>query len=230
MTTILIIDDELDMRKLIEVMLLKSNFRTLTAENGQQAYEILTNEEVDLILLDVMMPAEDGFQVCTKIRFTSDVPIIFLTARDANEDKVKGLTIGGDDYIIKPFTASELVARIQAVLRRTGRLVYEVEQKFLTRGCIKLDEVSRKVMVNDVNVPLTLKEYELLHLFMQNPDNVYSREQLLERIWDINYSGGTRTVDTHIKTLRLKLGKQSKEASEYIQTVWGIGYRFEKLK
>jgi len=230
MTTILIIDDELDMRNLIKVMLLKSNFRTLTAENGQQAYEILTNEEVDLILLDVMMPAEDGFQVCTKIRFTSDVPIIFLTARDANEDKVKGLTIGGDDYIIKPFTASELVARIQAVLRRTGRLVYEVEQKFLTRGCIKLDEVSRKVMVNDVNVPLTLKEYELLHLFMQNPDNVYSREQLLERIWDINYSGGTRTVDTHIKTLRLKLGKQSKEASEYIQTVWGIGYRFEKLK
>ena len=230
MTTVLIIDDELDMRNLIEVMLLKSNFRTLTAENGQQAYEILTNEEVDLILLDVMMPAEDGFQVCTKIRFTSDVPIIFLTARDANEDKVKGLTIGGDDYIIKPFTASELVARIQAVLRRTGRLVYEVEQKFLTRGCIKLDEVSRKVMVNDVNVPLTLKEYELLHLFMQNPDNVYSREQLLERIWDINYSGGTRTVDTHIKTLRLKLGKQSKEASEYIQTVWGIGYRFEKLK
>ena len=230
MTTVLIIDDELDMRNLIEVMLLKSNFRTLTAENGQQAYEILTNEEVDLILLDVMMPAEDGFQVCTKIRFTSDVPIIFLTARDANEDKVKGLTIGGDDYIIKPFTASELVARIQAVLRRTGRLVYEVEQKFLTRGCIKLDEVSRKVMVNDVNVPLTLKEYELLYLFMQNPDNVYSREQLLERIWDINYSGGTRTVDTHIKTLRLKLGKQSKEASEYIQTVWGIGYRFEKLK
>ena len=230
MTTVLIIDDELDMRNLIEVMLLKSNFRTLMAENGQQAYEILANEEVDLILLDVMMPEEDGFQVCTKIRFTSDVPIIFLTARDANEDKVKGLTIGGDDYIIKPFTASELVARIQAVLRRTGRLVYEVEQKFLTRGCIKLDEVSRKVMVNDVNVPLTLKEYELLYLFMQNPDNVYSREQLLERIWDINYSGGTRTVDTHIKTLRLKLGKQSKEASEYIQTVWGIGYRFEKLK
>ena len=230
MTTILIIDDELDMRNLIEMMLLKSNFRTLKAENGQQAYEILTNEEVDLILLDVMMPEEDGFQVCTKIRFTSDVPIIFLTARDANEDKVKGLTIGGDDYIIKPFTASELVARIQAVLRRTGHLVYEVEQKFLTRGCIKLDEISRKVMVNDVHVPLTLKEYELLHLFMQNPDNVYSREQLLERIWDIDYCGGTRTVDTHIKTLRLKLGKQSKEASEYIQTVWGIGYRFEKLK
>ena len=211
-------------------MLTKSGFRTLTAVNGQEAYAILETERIDIILLDVMMPEEDGFQVCKNIRLKSDVPIIFLTARDANDDKVKGLTIGGDDYIIKPFTASELVARINAVLRRTGRLVYDVEQKLLTRGCIKLDEISRKVTVNDVHIPLTLKEYELLHLFMQNPDNVYSRDQLLERIWDMDYSGGTRTVDTHIKTLRLKLGKQSKEASDYIQTVWGIGYRFEKVK
>lgn len=230
MTTVLIVDDELDMCKLIEVMLTKSGFRTLTAVNGQEAYAILETERIDIILLDVMMPEEDGFQVCKNIRLKSDVPIIFLTARDANDDKVKGLTIGGDDYIIKPFTASELVARINAVLRRTGRLVYDVEQKLLTRGCIKLDEISRKVTVNDVHIPLTLKEYELLHLFMQNPDNVYSRDQLLERIWDMDYSGGTRTVDTHIKTLRLKLGKQSKEASDYIQTVWGIGYRFEKVK
>lgn len=230
MTTVLIVDDELDMCKLIEVMLTKSGFRTLTAANGQEAYALLEKERVDIILLDVMMPEEDGFQVCKNIRLKSDVPIIFLTARDANDDKVKGLTIGGDDYIIKPFTASELVARINAVLRRTGRLVYDAEQKLLTRGCIKLDEISRKVTVNDVHIPLTLKEYELLHLFMQNPDNVYSREQLLERIWDMDYSGGTRTVDTHIKTLRLKLGKQSKEASDYIQTVWGIGYRFEKVK
>lgn len=230
MTTVLIVDDELDMCKLIEVMLTKSGFRTLTATNGQEAYALLEKERVDIILLDVMMPEEDGFQVCKNIRLKSDVPIIFLTARDANDDKVKGLTIGGDDYIIKPFTASELVARINAVLRRTGRLVYDAEQKLLTRGCIKLDEISRKVTVNDVHIPLTLKEYELLHLFMQNPDNVYSRDQLLERIWDMDYSGGTRTVDTHIKTLRLKLGKQSKEASDYIQTVWGIGYRFEKVK
>lgn len=230
MTTVLIVDDELDMCKLIEVMLTKSGFRTLTATNGQEAYALLEKERVDIILLDVMMPEEDGFQVCKNIRLKSDVPIIFLTARDANDDKVKGLTIGGDDYIIKPFTASELVARINAVLRRTGRLVYDAEQKLLTRGCIKLDEISRKVTVNDVHIPLTLKEYELLHLFMQNPDNVYSRDQLLERVWDMDYSGGTRTVDTHIKTLRLKLGKQSKEASDYIQTVWGIGYRFEKVK
>ncbi len=230
MTTVMIIDDELDMCRLVEMMLTKSGFRTLSVASGQEAYDILEKEQADLILLDVMMPKEDGFQVCRNIRLTSDIPIIFLTARDANEDKVKGLTIGGDDYIIKPFTASELVARIHAVLRRTGRLVYEMEQKMLTRGCIKLDEISRKVTVNGVHIPLTLKEYELLHLFMQNPDNVYSREQLLERVWNMEYSGGTRTVDTHIKTLRLKLGKQSKEASDYIQTVWGIGYRFEKAK
>ena len=230
MTTVMIIDDELDMCRLVEMMLTKSGFRTLSVASGQEAYDVLEKEQADLILLDVMMPKEDGFQVCRNIRLTSDIPIIFLTARDANEDKVKGLTIGGDDYIIKPFTASELVARIHAVLRRTGRLVYEVEQKMLTRGCIKLDEISRKVTVNGVHIPLTLKEYELLHLFMQNPDNVYSREQLLERVWNLEYSGGTRTVDTHIKTLRLKLGKQSKEASDYIQTVWGIGYRFEKTK
>ena len=230
MTKVLIIDDELDMRKLIELMLTNSGLHILSAADGQEAYAILAKDEVDLILLDVMMPKEDGFQVCKNIRLTSDIPIIFLTARDANEDKVKGLTIGGDDYIIKPFTASELVARIHAVLRRAGRMVYEVEQKPLTRGCIKLDEISRKVTVNDVDVPLTLKEYELLYLFMQNPANVYSREQLLERVWNMEYSGGTRTVDTHIKTLRLKLGRQSKEASDYIQTVWGIGYRFEKAK
>ena len=230
MTKVLIIDDELDMRKLIELMLTNSGLHILSAADGQEAYAILAKEQVDLILLDVMMPKEDGFQVCRNIRLTSDIPIIFLTARDANEDKVKGLTIGGDDYIIKPFTASELVARIHAVLRRAGRMVYEVEQKPLTRGCIKLDEISRKVTVNDVDVPLTLKEYELLYLFMQNPANVYSREQLLERVWNMEYSGGTRTVDTHIKTLRLKLGRQSKEASDYIQTVWGIGYRFEKAK
>ena len=230
MTTVLIVDDEQDMRNLIEVMLVKSNFQAITAANGAEAFAILNNQSVDLILLDVMMPGEDGFQVCKKIRETSSLPIIFLTARDANEDKVKGLTIGGDDYIIKPFTVSELVARINAVLRRTGAITLEVEQKFLVRGLIKLDEVSRKVLVNDVHVPLTLKEFELLHLFMQNPDNVYSREQLLERIWDIDYAGGTRTVDTHIKTLRLKLGKQAKEVSDYIQTVWGIGYRFEKCK
>lgn len=126
--------------------------------------------------------------MCEAIRSLSNTPVIFLTARDANEDKVKGLTLGGDDYMVKPFTASELIARINAVLRRTGVTTHDVEQKFLQRGVIQLDESSRKVMINQQPVVLTLKEYELLHLFMQNPDTVYSREQLLELIWDINYA------------------------------------------
>lgn len=230
MTTVLIVDDEQDMRNLLAMMLTNSNFKVITAEDGQHAYEKLQQYTVDIILLDVMMPEEDGFTVCKTIRQTSNIPIIFLTATDSNEDKVKGLMLGGDDYIVKPFTGSEVIARMNAVLRRMNHQELPVPSSFLEHGVIQLDEVSRKVLVDGMKIPLTLKEFELLYLFIQNPDIVYSREQLLERIWDIDYAGGTRTVDTHIKTLRLKLGKQSKEASDYIQTVWGIGYRFEKVK
>lgn len=227
MTTVLIVDDEQDMQNLIKVMLSSANIQTKTASNGEDAYKELLDPNIDLVLLDVMMPGEDGFTVCQNIRKFSSVPIIFLTARDANEDKVKGLVIGGDDYIVKPFTSDELIARIQAVLRRSsGNEV--IQSNTIECGTIKIDEVARKVTVNDKVVPLTLKEYELLYLFLKNPDIVFSREQLLEKVWDIEYAGGTRTVDTHIKTLRLKLAKESKEASEAIQTVWGIGYRFEK--
>lgn len=224
MTTVLVVDDEQDMRHLIEMMLQNSDFDTFTAANGKEAYDVLVRKKIDLVLLDVMMPHEDGFAICQSIRAMSDVPIIFLTARDANEDKVKGLKLGGDDYIVKPFTIDELVARIQAVLRRSGMNISDVQQKHLIFGSIKLDEVARKVSVNENTIPLTLKEFDLLHLFMKNPGNAYSREQLLERIWDIDYVGGTRTVDTHIKTLRLKLGK---EAAKHIETVWGVGYRLE---
>lgn len=220
-------DDERDMRNLIEMMLKSAGLRTVQADGGTEAYALLMKEQIDLVLLDVMMPGEDGFAVCETIRGLSKIPVIFLTARDANEDKVRGLMIGGDDYIVKPFTASELVARIHAVLRRTGIQAVQ-EQKLLQRGVIELDEIARKVQIHQEPVMLTLKEFELLHLFMKNPDIVYSREQLLERIWGIDYEGGTRTVDTHIKTLRIKLGKKAKEASDYIQTVWGIGYRFEQ--
>ncbi|MGN7477903.1 response regulator transcription factor [Solibacillus silvestris] len=227
MTTILIVDDEENMRNLIDVILRNSGFHTLHAGGGAEAYFILSRHQVDLVLLDVMMPGEDGFAVCEAIQAMAAVPIIFLTARDANEDKVKGLMIGGDDYIVKPFTGDELAARIFAVLRRAGVASEQPQINYLRCGVIKIDEVSRKVYVNQEAVTLTLKEFELLHLFMLKSGIVYTREQLLERIWDGDYVGGTRTVDTHIKTLRLKLGKKSKDASEYIQTVWGVGYRFE---
>ncbi|GLC89864.1 response regulator transcription factor [Lysinibacillus piscis] len=225
MTTVLIVDDEQDMRNLIQMMLKNSNFETFTAASGLEAYDIIVREQIDLVLLDVMMPHEDGFTVCQSIRAMSNVPVIFLTARDSNEDKVKGLTLGGDDYMIKPFTIEELLARIQAVLRRSGTNLIDTQPKHIVMGSIKLEEVSRKVFVHDKSIPLTLKEFELLQLFMKNAGTVYTREQLLERIWDLDYVGGTRTVDTHIKTLRLKLGK---EAAVHIQTVWGIGYRFDE--
>lgn len=224
MTTVLIVDDEQDMRNLIEMMLNNSDIETFTAASSTEAYDIIVREKIDLVLLDVMMPHEDGFVVCQSIRAMSNVPIIFLTARDANDDKVKGLTLGGDDYIVKPFTHDELVARIYAVLRRSGANIAELQQKYVVFGPIKIDEIARKVSVDGKSIPLTLKEFELLHLFMKNPGNAYTREQLLERIWDIDYVGGTRTVDTHIKTLRIKLGK---EAAAHIQTVWGVGYRFD---
>ncbi|WP_102694085.1 response regulator transcription factor [Rummeliibacillus pycnus] len=227
MTTILIVDDEQDMRNLINVMLRQSGFQTLQANSGYEALKVVTEHPIDLIILDIMMPHINGFEVCTEIRRTSNVPIIFLTARDANEDKVKGLTIGADDYVVKPFTANELVARIQAILRRSGSDVIEVKNKLLVKDLVELDEVSRKVCVSGKLVPLTLKEFELLHLFMNNENVVYTREQLLETIWGLHYGGGTRTVDTHIKTLRLKLGP---EAGQFIHTVWGLGYRFEVVK
>lgn len=226
MSTILIVDDEADMRNLIETIVKGEGFRTVQAADASEALAALGSTQFDLMLIDVMMPGMDGFELCQKVRELSKVPIIFLTARDANEDKVNGLLLGADDYIVKPFSASELLARITAVLRRYGAGVIEATQKIIVQGKIELNEDARKVKVNAQDVTLTLKEFELLDLFMKNPNIVFSREQLLTTVWHSEYDGGTRTVDTHIKTLRLKLGKISKEASESIQTIWGIGYRF----
>lgn len=224
---VLIVDDEKEMRHLISIMLHQEHIQTYQANGGREAYDILDRQPIDLILLDVMMPEENGFDVCQKIRKNSDVPIIFLTAKDANADKVRGLRLGGDDYIVKPFTASELIARIQAVLRRYQPQQDITHSQIIQHSNICLDEIARRVTVEGKEIPLTLKEFDLLHLFMKQPNIVYTREQLLEKIWSLDYDGGTRTVDTHIKTLRLKLGK---EYSRLIQTVWGIGYRFEEQR
>lgn len=224
---ILAVDDEKEMRDLIALMLRQEGISVIQASGGKEAYLKLKQHAIDLILLDVMMPEESGFEVCTRIRQNSDIPIIFLTAKDANEDKVHGLVIGGDDYIVKPFSASELVARIQAVLRRFHKNIDTQVKQIIKRGNISLDEVARRVSVDQKEVPVTLKEFDLLHLFMKQPNIVFTREILLEKIWSLDYAGGTRTVDTHIKTLRLKLGQ---DGSKTIQTVWGIGYRFEEQK
>lgn len=221
MTTILIVDDEQPMRELIRIMLLQEQMTMYEASNGQEALDLIAQLDIDLVLLDVMMPEKDGFTVCAELRQTSNVPVIFLTAKDAEEDKVHGLRLGGDDYIVKPFSGEELAARIEAVLRRTKNIM--PQSHVLTYDMIALDEIGRNVLIDGKKVTLTMKEFELLHLFMKHPNIVYTRDQLLEQIWSLDYAGGTRTVDTHIKTLRLKIGKV---ASNYIQTVWGIGYRF----
>lgn len=221
MTTILVVDDEKEMRRLIEMHLQQAGLQVIQAENGDAAIELVQSREIDLVLLDVMMPEKDGFTVCKEIRQFSKIPIIFLTALDAKRDLVRGLQLGGDDYVVKPFTAVELTARINAILRRTG---FSTNNATITKGLLVNEIVARQVKLDDKKLVLTLKEYELIRLFMENEGKVFSREQLLELLWGLNYEGGTRTVDTHIKTLRLKLGEV---AGKYIETVWGIGYRFE---
>lgn len=217
---ILIIDDEADMRHLVEMYLENSGFNCRLASSGIEAYKILEEVPVDLILLDIMMPGEDGFQVCSRIREKYEVPIIFLSAKGEEWDKVKALQLGGDDYIVKPFSPGEMIARIHAVLRRTKST--KDDEQILHIGKIVIDRMARNVIVDHEAVSLTLKEFELLLFLADHYAQALSREQLLEHIWGMDYYGSLRTVDTHIKTLRMKLG-----VGDYIQTVWGIGYKFE---
>jgi DNA-binding response OmpR family regulator len=218
---ILIIDDEEDMRTLTQMYLENSGYDCFQAKGGKEAYDLLKEHKIDLILLDIMMPDEDGFQVCTKIRESYVTPVIFLSAKGEEWDKVRALQLGGDDYIVKPFSPGEMVARIHAVLRRTSQ--EQAEDELHKIGMIEIDQKARKVIIDGELVALTLKEYELLIYLMAHKNQALSREQLLEQIWGIDYIGSLRTVDTHIKTMRMKLGP----AADYIQTVWGIGYKFE---
>jgi len=221
---VLVVDDEEDMRHLIEMYLLNSKYNCTKASNGKEALLAIQNEEIDVVLLDIMMPEQDGFEVCEQIRKQSDVPIIFVSAKGEEWDKVKALKLGGDDYIVKPFSPGELMARIEALLRRAGKKQDISKEDYITYGEISINKKSRKVTVNKEAITLTLKEYELLNFLIIHANQVLSREQLLERIWGSDYSGSLRTVDTHIKTLRMKL-----KTADYIQTVWGIGYKFEEL-
>jgi DNA-binding response OmpR family regulator len=217
---VLIIDDEEDMRNLVQMYLENSGFRCVHAPNGTDAMKRLQGEEFDLVILDIMMPFEDGFAICGKIRSFSQVPIIFLSAKGEEWDKVRGLQLGGDDYIVKPFSPGELVARIHAVLRRTS--LVKNDEETVALGKIAIDIKGRRVSVEGEIIPLTLKEFELLVFLVQHHGQALSREQLLEFVWGMDYQGSLRTVDTHIKTLRMKLG-----TGDYIQTIWGVGYKFE---
>lgn len=221
MTTVLVVDDESSMRKLLDLQLSQKGYHVITASSGAEALHYLLSVNIHIILLDVMMPEQDGFAVTEVIRASSQVPILFITARDDRDSMLRAFAVGGDDYMIKPFDSEELHARIQAIVKRT---ITVPTSSYLTKGCITMNANARTVTASGKKLALTLKEMEMLSLFMRNESRVLSREQLLERIWGIQYEGTTRTVDTHIKTLRIKLGE---EAGTYIHTVWGVGYKFE---
>ena len=217
---VLLVDDESDMRQLVGMYLDNFGYEWKEAENGKQALHMLEIESFDFVILDIMMPEMDGITVCKEIRKASDIPIIFLTAKGEEWNRVNGLRTGADDYIVKPFSPGELIARMEAVLRRYTK--YE-EQEEIEFGPVVINEKSRRVAIGGEGISLTVKEFDLLYFLCQHNGQVFSREQLLEKVWGYDYAGSTRTVDTHVKTMRLKLG----EHGNCIQTVWGVGYKFE---
>nr|WP_078381132.1 response regulator transcription factor [Sutcliffiella halmapala] len=217
---ILIVDDEKEMRQLIETYLLTENYEVYHAVNGEDALDFLFVENVDLIILDVMMPEMDGFTACKKIRQHYTTPILMLTAKSDELDKVRGLKLGADDYVMKPFSPKELLARIEAMLRRSKQSFFDK----LTSTNVVIQKSAREVKVVGEKINLARREYDLLVFLMEHAGQVFSREHLHEVVWGIDSEKGTlRTVDTHIKTLRYKLNL----AGDTIKTVWGIGYKFE---
>lgn len=220
---VLIADDEARMRRLVADFLKKAGFDTLEAANGHEALELMGDtSDIDLVILDVMMPEYDGWAVCREIRKSSRVPIIMLTARGEEADELFGFELGADEYVSKPFSPKILVARVQALLRRT-----EVSNRVVKCfNGLEIDQSGRHVSVNGNPVELSPKEFDLLLYMVENEGQALSRDQILTAVWDYNYYGDIRTVDTHIKKLRLKL----EDKNEYIQTVRGYGYRFEGKK
>ena len=209
------------MRKLVRDFLTKKYFAVIEAEDGAQAVDIFfENKDIALIILDVMMPKMDGWQVCREIRQYSKVPIIMLTARSDERDELLGFELGVDEYISKPFSPKILVARVEAILRRMN---LTDQNESLTAGGIVLDKSAHQVTVDGQVIELSYKEFELLTYFMENQGIALSREKILNSVWNYDYFGDARTIDTHVKKLRSKLGKKG----EYIKTVWGMGYKFE---
>lgn len=220
-TTILIVDDEQRMRKLVRDYMIREGYVVLEAANGRQAVEIFnSNANIALIILDVMMPEMDGWQVCAEIRKTSKVPIIMLTAKSDERDELRGFDLGVDEYVTKPFSPRTLSARVNAILRRTLGTAVE---KQLSAGGIEMDKSAHIVTIDGEPVDLSFKEFELLQYFMENNGIALSRERILNSVWNYDYYGDARTIDTHVKKLRSKLG----EKAALIKTVWGIGYKFE---
>ena len=218
---ILVVDDESRMRKLVKDFLTKKNFQVLEAGDGEEAMDIFYEEkDIALIILDVMMPKMDGWEVCREIRKNSKVPIIMLTARSDERDELLGFDLGVDEYISKPFCPKILVARVEAILRRTGQ---NNPEDVISAGGIVIDKAAHLATVDGKPMELSFKEFELLTYFLENQGIALSREKILNSVWNYDYFGDARTIDTHVKKLRSKMG----DKGEYIKTVWGMGYKFE---
>lgn len=218
---VLVVDDESRMRKLVKDFLVKDNYEVLEAEDGSRALDIFFEiKDIALIILDVMMPKMDGWQVCREIRSFSKVPIIMLTAKADERDELQGFQLGVDEYITKPFSPKILVARVEAILRRTGK---GDSDEVLTASGIEVNKAAHIVKIDGQSVELSYKEFELLVYFMENKGIALSREKILNSVWNYDYFGDARTIDTHVKKLRSKMG----EKGECIKTIWGMGYKFE---
>ena len=227
MKKILIIEDDINISALEQDYLEANSFEVKTAADGINGLSLALNEDFDLVLLDIMLPKMDGWQVCREIRKTSSVPIIMLTAKGETFDKVLGLELGADDYVTKPFDAKEVMARIKAVLRRSkgesGTAAQE--KKTVSYDKLEINIENYEMKVNGVVVDTPPKELELIYHFASNPNRVYTRDQLLDEVWGFDYYGDSRTVDVHVKRLREKLEGVSDKWS--LKTVWGVGYKFE---
>lgn len=218
---ILVVDDESRMRKLVKDFLTRAGYQVLEAQDGEEAVDTFySTKGINLLVLDVMMPKMDGWEVVKEIRKVSKVPIIMLTAKDQEQDELLGFELGVDEYISKPFSPKILVARVEAILRRTGQ---SNPDEVLSAGGIVIDKAAHQATVDDKPMDLSFKEFELLTYFLENEGIALSREKILNSVWNYDYFGDARTIDTHVKKLRSKMG----DKGEYIKTVWGMGYKFE---
>jgi DNA-binding response OmpR family regulator len=233
---ILVIEDEANIVQLIRLYLEQANFTVITASDGVAGLELHAREHPDLVILDLMLPAMDGMEVCRRIRSWAATPILMLTARQGEEDRIAGLELGADDYLVKPFSPRELVSRVKAILRRSQGAGEQVEAHFVppkeaedddrrSFGNLSINIPSRRVEMNGQRVNLTVKEFDLLVALSASPERVFTRESLLNQVWGYTYLGDGRTVDVHIGTLRKKL-EAVPGAPHYIKTVWGVGYKF----
>ena len=220
-TKILVVDDESRMRKLVKDFLARQGYTVLEAADGMEAMDYFyEDKDIALIILDVMMPKMDGWQVCREIRMHSKVPIIMLTARSEERDELQGFDLGVDEYISKPFSPKILVARVEAILRRTSAIGSD---DVLSAGGIEINKTSHTASIDGKTMDLSYKEFELLSYFLENQGIALSREKILNSVWNYDYFGDARTIDTHVKKLRSKIGAKG----EYIKTIWGMGYKFE---